>query len=116
MSKKKFTLLAVCEIKSMWPIFKTQMSMCQSKANLAEKILFGKITHLYDETIRKMPLRESKIPHSIMVYDLCGIEIYIIIFRNRVLISLAVKSWTRIECGIFVPNMPLTSVFLILGL
>ena len=38
----------------MWPIFKTEMLICQSKANLDEKILFGKMPHLIDPEIRKM--------------------------------------------------------------
>ena len=45
-SQKKFTLLAGSGIKSMWPIFKAKMLIFPSKANLDEKILFGKITHL----------------------------------------------------------------------
>ena len=41
-------------MKSLWATFKTNMLTYQSKANLDEKILFGKITnHLYPE-IRKM--------------------------------------------------------------
>ena len=47
---------------------------------------FGKITHLEDPTIRKMPkgfVWESRIPCSILVYDLCGIEAYIASFRYR---------------------------------
>ena len=54
----------------------------QSKANLDEKHFFA---------------WESKIPRSILVHDLCGIEVYIVSFRNRILISLASKSWTRIK-------------------
>ena len=34
--------------------FKTKMLIYQSKANLDEKILFGKITHYLDPEIRKM--------------------------------------------------------------
>ena len=45
-SKKKVTRLAGYEMYSMWPIFKDEMSIYQSKANLDEEILFGKITHL----------------------------------------------------------------------
>ena len=43
---KKFRCLAGCGIKSMRPIFKTEMFIYQSKANLDEKILFGKIKYL----------------------------------------------------------------------
>ena len=28
--------------------------------------------------------RESKIPYSILVHDLCGIEVYIVSFSNRI--------------------------------
>ena len=38
----------------MWPIFDTKMLIYQSKTNLDEKILFGKITHPFDPEIRKM--------------------------------------------------------------
>ena len=38
-------------------IFKTNVSINQSKANLNVKILFGKITHLIDPEIRKMMKR-----------------------------------------------------------
>ena len=37
----------------MRPIFKTEMLIFQSKANLDEKILSGKITHHKDPEIRK---------------------------------------------------------------
>ena len=39
--KEMFTRLVGCGIKSLSPIFKTKMFICQSKANLDEKILFG---------------------------------------------------------------------------
>ena len=38
----------------MRPIFKTEMFIYQSKANLDEKSLFGKISHQSDPEIRKM--------------------------------------------------------------
>ena len=44
-------------MKSIWPIFKTEMLIYQSKANLDEKILFGKITHHLDPEIRTMSVR-----------------------------------------------------------
>ena len=44
-SQKMFTCLAGNGIKSMKPILKTDMLIYQSKANLDEKILFGKIIH-----------------------------------------------------------------------
>ena len=51
---KKFIRFAGCGIKSMWPIFKTEMLIYQSKANLDEEISFCKITHLSDPEIREM--------------------------------------------------------------
>ena len=51
---KKFTRLAGDGIKSMRPIFKSKQLIYQSKANLNEKILFGKITHHLDAKIRNM--------------------------------------------------------------
>ena len=41
----------------MLPIFKNKMLIYQSKANLDEKILFGKITRLEDLTITKISVR-----------------------------------------------------------
>ena len=40
----------------MGPIFKTELLIFQSKANLDEKILFDKITHHLDPEITKMPV------------------------------------------------------------
>ena len=57
MGQKKFARLEGCEIKSMRPIFKTEMIIYQSKANLDEKILFGKIIYLLDPESRKMLVR-----------------------------------------------------------
>ena len=53
MSQKKCMRLEGCEIKSMRPIFKTEMLIYQSKANLDEKILFFKIAHQLDSEIKK---------------------------------------------------------------
>ena len=41
----------------MRPIFKTEMLIYHSKANLDDKILFGKIKHLQDPTTIKMLVR-----------------------------------------------------------
>ena len=49
-----FRRLEGCGIKSIRPIFKTEMFIYQSKVNLNEKILFGSIPHLTDQEIRKM--------------------------------------------------------------
>ena len=43
--------LAGCEIKSIRPIFKIKMQIYQSKANLDENILLGKIPHHLDPAI-----------------------------------------------------------------
>ena len=56
-SQKKFKRLVGCYVKRIGPIFKTELLICQSKANLDEKILFDKITHHLDLEIRKMPVR-----------------------------------------------------------
>ena len=67
-----------CYIKSMQPIFKTKMFIYQSKANLDEKILFGKISDHLDPKIRKALVSAclgTMIPHSILVYNLLAIEI-----------------------------------------
>ena len=53
-SKKKFTSLQGCGVKSMRPIVETSMLIYQSKANLDVKILFGKIKQLQDPEIMKM--------------------------------------------------------------
>ena len=37
----------------MWPIFKTDILLCQSKLNLDEKILFGKIIYHLDLKLEK---------------------------------------------------------------
>ena len=41
----------------MRPIFKTEISIYQSKANLEKKIFFGKITHHLEQEIKKMLIR-----------------------------------------------------------
>ena len=56
MSYKRFARLEGCKINSMWPIFKTEMLIYQSRANLDVKILW-KINHLLDPEIRKMQER-----------------------------------------------------------
>ena len=65
-------------VKGMWRIHKSKLLIFQSKANLDEKILFGKITRHLDPEIRKMPVKayyRTRIPHSILVYDLLAVEI-----------------------------------------
>ena len=57
-----------------WPIFKTEMSIYQSKANSDDKILFGKLIHHGDPEIRKMPVwslywnQEFHTPFLSMIY------------------------------------------------
>ena len=49
--------LAGCEIKSMGPIFKAKVLIYQSKADLDEKNLFGKITRHLNPEIWKMMVK-----------------------------------------------------------
>ena len=68
----------------MRPVFKTEMLIYQSKANLDEKILFDKSTHHLDPEIRKMLVNGmlwNKVPHSILVHDLPSIEIRILFLK-----------------------------------
>ena len=44
-------------IESVWPIFRTEMLICQSKANSDEKIWLDKITDRKDPKIRKTTIR-----------------------------------------------------------
>ena len=56
------------------------MLMYQSKGNLDEKILFGKIPHLIDQKIKKIPVKRmfgNKDSTFILVDDLPSIEIRI---------------------------------------
>ena len=56
-----------------------------SKANLDEKIVCGKIKHLLrpnnNQNACKGFVWESRIPHSILVNDLCSIDVYIVSLR-----------------------------------
>ena len=56
-SQKKFTRLAGYGIISLLPIFKTDMLIYQSKANLHVKIFIRNISHLIDPEIRKILLK-----------------------------------------------------------
>ena len=54
-------------MKSMWLIFKTEMLIYLSKADIDVKILFGKVTHFIDPEIRKlliMGLNENTKKHN----------------------------------------------------
>ena len=58
---------------------------------------------------------ESKIPRSIRVHDLCGIEVHIASFRKRILIQQQVNNLPEWNEESSFPNMPLMSIFLISG-
>ena len=87
-------------------MLKTEMLIYHSKPNFDEKILFVRITYLENPKVRKMSAGfawESKIPHFILAHDLFGIDIqiqYHCQLQKQVLISIASKLWTKIECGI----------------
>ncbi len=88
-------------------IFKTEMLIYHAKANLDEKILFGRIIHLQNPQIGKMLVRglygnrEFHVPFWSMIYLAWKFEFTTIVsFRNRILISIASKSRTRMEGGI----------------
>ena len=53
-SKEKFMRLVGCGINNMWPIFKAEMKIYRSTANLDEKILFDNLPQFLDPEIRKM--------------------------------------------------------------
>ena len=59
----------------MKPLFKTAMLIYLSKADLDEKILFGKITHHLDLEIRKMLLKGFRIPFWSMIYMLSNLKV-----------------------------------------
>ena len=54
MRQKKVTRFAGYGMKNMRPTFKTEMLVYQSRANLDEKSLFGKIAHHLGSEIRKI--------------------------------------------------------------
>ena len=53
MKKSKLARFLGFGIKNTRPIFKTEILICQSKANIDMKLLFGKITRLLDQEMRK---------------------------------------------------------------
>ena len=62
----------------------TEMLIYQSRVNLDGKILFGNIPHLIDPEIRNCWYRAylgTKIPHSILLYNLPSIEIQILYLK-----------------------------------
>ena len=77
MSQKKVYSFRGYEIKGMRPIFKTEMLIYQSKANLDETGLFSKITRHLDLGIRTMLVRgmfEKRIPYPILGLNLLAVE------------------------------------------
>ena len=76
---KNFTRSAGYGIRSILPIFKSKMFVSQSKAKLAEKMWFGRITHYLDPEIRQMLVSGMFGGHSpswSMVYLLLELEFY----------------------------------------
>ena len=68
----------------MRPILKIEMLIYQSKANLDEKILFGKVTHHLEAEIRKMLVMASvgtRGPHSILVHNSFPMEIKVLFLK-----------------------------------
>ena len=63
------TRLAGYGIKSMWPIFKTEMLIFQSKANFNEKSLFTIWTKKLGKRWQEACLGRTRIPHSILAHD-----------------------------------------------
>ena len=83
-SQRTFLRLVGCGIKNKCTIFKTEISIHQSKANLDEKILFCNISHLIDPEIKKWWYRAclvTKFPYSIQVHDLPFIEIQVLYLK-----------------------------------
>ena len=63
-------------------MFKTELLIYQSRANLDEKFLFGDITHQFYQEFRKMLARYgaclgTRVTHSILVDSLLVIEVKI---------------------------------------
>ena len=82
------TRLTGYRITSIWPIFKTKISIVQSRANLDEKILFCKIIRHLEPEIWKMPYLGMRSPYSILVRDFLGIEIKALFLKLRMALNL----------------------------
>ena len=98
--------MARCGIKDVLPISKNKMLIHQSKANLDEKILSGRIIHLQDLTIENRNNaykvfeyeRGIHLPFWTMIYLALKRKFNTIVsFRNRIQISIGRRSWKRIE-------------------
>ena len=120
-SKESFTSLAGCGMESMQLMFKNEMLINQSKANLDEKILFGKIIHLEVPKIRKMPAVRGlhgkgklHIPFWSMIYSTHKFRLNTIVtFRNE--FQQLVNHGPEWKGGFLFPNKPCSSNFLISG-
>ena len=53
---------------------------------------------------------ELRIPCTILVHELRGIEVCIVNLRNGIQISIEGESWTRLVCGNFAPKHALYHV------
>ena len=81
-----FTRLAGCGVKSMPPIFETEMLIDHPKATLDEKILFGNIPHLIDQKLGKCWYaweQKFKIPFWPMIYLLLKFDLYFSNWRYK---------------------------------
>ena len=84
MSRKELTCLVGCEITNMRQIFKAEVFIYQSKANLDEKILFGKIAHHLGPEIRKMQVNSrfgNQDSTFHLVHHLLAIEIKVLFMK-----------------------------------
>ena len=80
MDQKRFTRLLAYAIKSIRLMFNAEMLICHSKASLDGKFYLVK-SHIFKtqqlENANQVFVWESGNPHSILVYDLCSIEVQI---------------------------------------
>ena len=71
-------------MNSMGSIFKTEIIIYHSKANLDEGILSGKITRIQTQKLGKCwkgPCLGIRIPHSILVHNLHAIDVKILTLK-----------------------------------
>ena len=92
--------LAGCEMESMTAIFKTDMLIYQSKANLDDKTLFSKITHHLDPDIRKMLVRGMS--GNELVHDLLVIEVKILFMKLTLRAKGQIKKIWYAHCRLFI--------------
>ena len=77
-------------------IFEAKILIYQTTADSDEKISFWQNQTFVTPKNQKNASKGfiSRIPRSILVHDLCGIEVYIASLRNGIRISIQGKSWT----------------------